>query len=142
MFITKAKLISGTLWSWSYCNWIYNYLCSQCMSPLKSWSGVLDNTFYDKVCQWLEAGRWFSTGTPLSSTRKTPGYMKSKPLVLKVNTIRYSENVKDYQLFLKVLIWLWNVEHQCERCSFSLLCLNIKLAHFYPYIFFLLMGAI
>jgi hypothetical protein len=25
----------------------------------------------DKVCQWLATGRWFSTGTPVSSTNKT-----------------------------------------------------------------------
>jgi hypothetical protein len=24
-----------------------------------------------KVCQWLEAGQWFSPGTPVSSTNKT-----------------------------------------------------------------------
>jgi len=24
-------------WSWSYGSWIYNYLCSQCLSPLKLW---------------------------------------------------------------------------------------------------------
>jgi hypothetical protein len=24
----------------------------------------------DKVCQWLTAGRWFSSGTPVSSTNK------------------------------------------------------------------------
>ena len=25
----------------------------------------------DKVCQWLSAGRWFSPGTPVTSTNKT-----------------------------------------------------------------------
>jgi hypothetical protein len=25
-----------------------------------SWRGVLDTTLYDKVCQWLSKGRWFS----------------------------------------------------------------------------------
>jgi len=25
------------LWSWSYGSWIYNYLCNQCLSPLKLW---------------------------------------------------------------------------------------------------------
>jgi hypothetical protein len=25
----------GQLWSWSYCSWISNYLCNQCLSPLK-----------------------------------------------------------------------------------------------------------
>ena len=27
--------IWGLSWSWSYCRWIYNYLCNQCLSPLK-----------------------------------------------------------------------------------------------------------
>jgi hypothetical protein len=28
-------------------------------------------TLFNKVCQWLAAGQWFSTGTPVSSTNKT-----------------------------------------------------------------------
>ena len=61
------------LWSWSYGSWIYNYLC---LSPLMLWVriplrwGVLDTTLCDKVCQWLAIGRWFSSGTPVSSTNK------------------------------------------------------------------------
>ena len=42
--------------SWSYGSYIYNYLCNQCMSPLKfessSWRGVLDATLCNKICQW------------------------------------------------------------------------------------------
>ena len=55
---------------------IYNYLCNQCLSPLKLWVlfllrwGVLDITLYDKVCQWLATDRWFSLGTPVSSTNE------------------------------------------------------------------------
>jgi len=62
---------------WSYGSWIYNYLWNQCLSPLKLWvwilirQGVLDTTLCDKVCQWLATGRWFSLGTPVSSTNKT-----------------------------------------------------------------------
>jgi hypothetical protein len=26
---------SGAVRSWSFCSWIYNYLCKQCLSPLK-----------------------------------------------------------------------------------------------------------
>jgi len=37
----------------------------------RSWRGVLDTTLCDKVCQWLTAGWWFSSGTPVSSTNKT-----------------------------------------------------------------------
>jgi hypothetical protein len=52
----------GRSWSWLYGSWIYNYLCNQCLSPLKlwvwilSWQGVLNTTLCDKVCQWLAAG--------------------------------------------------------------------------------------
>jgi hypothetical protein len=28
-------------------------------------------TLYDKVCQWLATGQWFSLGIPVSSTNKT-----------------------------------------------------------------------
>jgi len=31
----------GPLWSWSYGSWIYNYLCNQCLSPLKLWVRTL-----------------------------------------------------------------------------------------------------
>jgi hypothetical protein len=32
---------------------------------------VLDKTLCDKVCQRLATGRWFSSGTPVSSCNKT-----------------------------------------------------------------------
>ena len=35
------------------------------------WRGVLDATLCDKICQWLATDRWFSLGTPVSSTNKT-----------------------------------------------------------------------
>jgi hypothetical protein len=31
----KIKCYLGPSWSWSYCSWIYNYLCNQFLSPLK-----------------------------------------------------------------------------------------------------------
>jgi hypothetical protein len=57
---------SQKTWSWSYGCSIYNYLCNQCLSPLKVWGriplrrGLLNTTLCDKVCQWLTAGQWFS----------------------------------------------------------------------------------
>jgi hypothetical protein len=70
--------IEGPSWSWPwlYGSWIYNYLCNQCLSPLqlwvwtRSWQSVLYATLCDKICQWLATGRWFSHGTPASSTNK------------------------------------------------------------------------
>jgi hypothetical protein len=32
---------------------------------------MLDVTLCDEICQWLAIGRWFSPGTPVSSTNKT-----------------------------------------------------------------------
>ena len=45
------------LWSWSYGSLIYNYLCNQCLSPLKLWVRI--SLRQDKVCQWLVKGRLF-----------------------------------------------------------------------------------
>jgi hypothetical protein len=33
--------------------------------------GVLDTALCNKVCQWLAAGSWFSSGTPVSSSNKS-----------------------------------------------------------------------
>jgi len=27
----------GPTWSWSHGSWTYNYLCKQCLSPVKLW---------------------------------------------------------------------------------------------------------
>ena len=45
-----------------------------CEFEFCSWGGVLDTTLCDKVGQLLAAGRWFSPGTPVSSTDKTDSY--------------------------------------------------------------------
>ena len=37
----------------------------------RTWRGVLDTTLCDKVYQLLAQGRWFSPGTPASSTTKS-----------------------------------------------------------------------
>jgi hypothetical protein len=74
----------------NYSNWIYTgsfakfILCVYTLlcqhSPLAWWvripfrRGALDTTLWDKVCQWLAVGRWFSPGTPVSSTNKTDGH--------------------------------------------------------------------
>ena len=74
--------IWGPSWPWSYCSWIYNDLCNQCLSPLefepRSWRGVLNTTLCDKVRQWLLTGRWCSPGTPVYSTNKTDHYDKCR----------------------------------------------------------------
>jgi hypothetical protein len=55
-------------------------------SPLRQ--DVLDTTLCDKVCQWLATGRWFSPGTPVSSTIKTDRHDITEILLkVSVNTI-------------------------------------------------------
>jgi hypothetical protein len=46
-----------------------------------SWRGVLDTTLCDKVTQWLATGRWFSEGTPVSTTNKTDRHDKTEMLL-------------------------------------------------------------
>ena len=76
MYHIKMSLL-GPSWSWSYDSCIYNYICNRCISPPKLWvriplrRGALDATLWVKVCQWLSTGRWFSSGTPVSSTNET-----------------------------------------------------------------------
>jgi hypothetical protein len=56
-----------------------------------SWRGVLDTTLCDKVCQWLAAGRWFSPGTPVSSTNKTDRHDTTE-ILLKVDLNTINQN--------------------------------------------------
>ena len=71
--IVRVPIFKGS--SWLYGSWMYK--CNRCLSPLILWvliplrRGVLDTTLCDKVCQWFAARRWFSPGTPVSSTNKT-----------------------------------------------------------------------
>jgi len=60
--------------SWLCGSWIY-LICNRCLSSLMLWLRIplmpRCTTLWNKVCQWLAAGRWFSPGTPVSSTNKT-----------------------------------------------------------------------
>jgi len=42
----------------------------RCEFESRSWRCVPDTTLCDRVCQSLMVGRWFSPGTPVSSTNK------------------------------------------------------------------------
>jgi hypothetical protein len=47
------------------------FITNNAVSSNATHEDVLDTTIFDKVCQWLVAGRWFSLETPVSSTNKT-----------------------------------------------------------------------
>jgi hypothetical protein len=49
-----------------------------------------------KVCQWLVTGRWFSPGTPVSSTNKTDHHdITEKLLKVALNTIILTLNPEE-----------------------------------------------
>ena len=61
-------------------------------------------TLCDKVCQCPVAGRWFSSGTPVSSTNKTDRHDITEILfkvalniikpVIPINSVNYSSSIK------------------------------------------------
>ena len=62
-------------WPWSYGSWIYNYICNHYLAPLMLWFRIsimaMCTTLCHKICQLLATDRWFSVGSPFSSTNKT-----------------------------------------------------------------------
>ena len=71
----------------------YHHLC--CEFEPRSWRGVLHKTLCDKVCQWLETGRWFSPGIPVSSTYKSgiKHHKTNQPIILSFIIIHDSRKV-------------------------------------------------
>ena len=108
----------GPSWPWSHGSWIYNYLCNQCLSSLMLLVRISIRarctTLCDKVCQWLETGRWFSPGTPVSSTNKIDRHEITE-ILLKValNTINLTKQtfwLTFYKLFThKMMEYEWIV---------------------------------
>jgi hypothetical protein len=82
----------------------------RCEFEYLSWWCVIDATLCDRVCQWLAAGRWFSS---VSSTNKTDRHDITK-IVLKValNTINLTT-----VLILITLYRHCNFQWQISRIS-------------------------
>ena len=59
-----------------------------CEFEPRSWWGVFDTKLCDKVCQWLALCRWFSPGTPVSSTNRPDRHDVTEILLdMALNTI-------------------------------------------------------
>ena len=99
--MTFDWLVEGSSWPWSYGNWIYNYLCNHCLSPLMLLARISIKarctTLCDKVCQWLAKGHWSSPGPPVSSINKTDRHDITE-ILLKVvlNTIKQTDWLVDW----------------------------------------------
>ena len=116
LFRNYSNTILGPSWSWSYGSRIYNYLCNHSLSPLTLRvrtplkRGVFDSTLGDKVYQWLPTGRWFSPGTPVSSTNKTERHEITEILLKVALSIINQPSNHLIQLFFcmyinKVVFW-------------------------------------
>ena len=88
--------------------------------------GTLDTTVCDKVCQWLTASRWLSSGTPVSSTNKSDRYDIAEILLkvaLNTTTITLVSSLRlvilmalyIYNLFLQKLFINWKMNYVLEQ---------------------------
>ena len=66
---------------------------------------VFDSTLCDKVCQLFATGRWFSTGTPISSTDKIDRQDITE-ILLKVVLNTINHQTLDIYLNMKIRIFL------------------------------------
>ena len=89
---------------WSYGNWIYNYLCNQCLSPLKLWVRSLYSIqqYVVKIVKDLWQVGGLPPGPLVSSTNKTD-HQDITEILLKValNTIKPNET--NHVRFLETL---------------------------------------
>jgi hypothetical protein len=88
-----------------------------CEFESRSWRSALDTTLSDKVCQWLETGRLFSPGTPISSTNKTYHQDVTEILLnVALNTINQPTIRISFKFFLEV-----EVKYPEDTCWLHLL---------------------
>ena len=117
---------------WSYGSSIYNYICSQCLSPLMFWVGISIRawctTLCDKVCQWLATGRWFSPGPPVSSTNKTDRHDITE-ILLKValNTIKQTNNYWTDTCIRHMSCFICSIFEVIDDCSCFWYCWNYSM---------------
>ena len=132
--IYQGAAIAMIVWSW-----IYNYLCNQCLSPLMLWVWisirVRCTTSYDKVCQWLALGWWFSPGPPVSSTNKTDIHDITE-ILLKValNTIKQTNKYTNFLICIQIVTYLSNLSPRLsdESCSQTLYISSTSSFLLYP----------
>ena len=81
----------------TYATSVYHHWCCK----FESHSG--DTPLCDKVCQWLAIGRWFSSGTPVSSTKTTDRH-DITGILLKValNTIKPNQTNNNTKWYVVV----------------------------------------
>jgi hypothetical protein len=103
------------------------YHHESCEFEPRSWEGVFDTTLCDKVYQWLATGRWFSPGTPVSSTNKTDHHDIAE-ILLKValNTISPNPKKHDNELARKKYLFKTSKLKFALKHCFSVIQSQIK----------------
>ena len=155
--IKKSTNFWGPLSLRSYANWMYNYLCNQCLFSLELRvriqlrRGVLDRILYDKVCMLLARCRWFSLSTPVFPTSKTDSHDITEiwlKVALKAVTLNpsfiFSGNIQnvlysftqytiifglELSFFVQVLILFWITSFRLMMCIHAFLVLKKCIAH-------------
>ena len=75
---------------------ISEYHHSSCELEPRYWRVVLDTKLCHKICQLLATGRWFSPGTPDSSTNKTDRHNITEILLnVALNTINHQSLISE-----------------------------------------------
>ena len=107
----KTLILDIYLFIYSVFTYIYNCLCSQCLSPLMLWVRISirarSTILCDKVCQWLATGRCLSPGSPVSSTNKTDRHDITEILlkmVLKHNQQTYNVDYTSQSVYLPLVL--------------------------------------
>jgi hypothetical protein len=65
----KCFCRNGFMW-WLWCLTPLSTILLMLWARIPLTRGVIDTALCGKIYQWLAAGRWFSPGTPISSTNK------------------------------------------------------------------------
>ena len=110
--------------------------------------GVLDITVYDQFCQWLVTDRWFTTGTPASSTtNKSDRYDIAEILLnMALNTIKQTK-IKWFCIISGVLGAVLAIKYAQLGDGFSRKCYlstisNSGFKNVSPYSIYLMAGGV
>ena len=84
---------------------VHDWVNTQCQLPLMLWVRISIRTrcttLCDKVCQWLATDRWFSLGSPVSSTNKTDRHDITQILLKVALNITNQPNKHVYEINFK-----------------------------------------
>ena len=94
---------------------LVNIKCICTIIPLRR--GVLDTTLYDKVFQWLATCRWFSPGTPGSTTNKTDRHDIAEILLKVTLNTRIQTYLYEFINSQKCEPWTRCVYLFCSKCK-------------------------